>query len=110
MERQKKELFPTLKVDAKSENELDVQFSEEHEQSVYEIMRVADVPTKFNDKIVITLKDGDTNYNVFVNAKSNNNLIDAFGKDDKRWIGQFVKLSLEKDKKFNKHMIVISKA
>lgn len=76
-----------------------------------EITEVKDVKTKFsdNERVVISFQDvkDDVKFAVFVNQKSLNNLIDAFGEDDKKWIGEHCKLSLETDEKFGKKMIVI---
>lgn len=111
MKRQKKELYPTLKVEAKSEDDLSVQFEEaDFKDVIFEITQVTDVSTAYGEKPVLTLQTGDKIYQVFVNAQSMSNLIDAFGDDDKKWKGESVTISKQRDKKYNKEMLVVSKA
>jgi hypothetical protein len=74
-----------------------------------QIISIKDIDTKYGEKTVITLEEvnSDKKVQVFVNAVSMNNLIDAYGEEDKKYIGKNVKLTIEIDEKFNKKMIVI---
>jgi len=36
------------------------------------------------------------------------NLTELLGEEDKNWIGKIINLTLEKDEKFNKNMIVLN--
>jgi hypothetical protein len=94
--RKKREVFATLKAD-----------DEPNFESV-EIMDVKDIETRYGDKLVLTIDDGETKFDVFCNQTSENNLIDSFGENDKDWIGKFVKITTEEDEKYKKKMIVIT--
>ena len=110
MIREKAEIYPTIKVNVADDDETSVQFVDALEQNDYKIVSVQDVPTKtYGTKTTLTLYclNDDLKYTVFINAVSMNNLVDAFGKNDDKWKDKTVKLSLEKDKKYNKDMIVI---
>ena len=69
------------------------------------IKEVVEVETKFGDKTIVKFDDGDS---VFLNAESNNRLIDKLGNDDDMWLNKAVKLSCERDKTFNKLYLVIT--
>jgi hypothetical protein len=97
MKRQKIELKPALKASNFKENEL-------IKATVF-IKEINDVETKFGDKTIITFDDGDS---VFMNAMSNNLLVDKYGQDDKLWINKAVKLTCEKDAMFDKLMLVVT--
>ncbi len=71
------------------------------------IMDLNDVKTGYGDKLVATLQTKDSSFNVFVNATSLKNMIEAFGDEDSVWLKQAVELKLEVDKKFKSDMIVL---
>lgn len=100
--RKKTELLPTFK--PKSDGE-DLTVVLEEDKQV-KIIAVKDVSTKHGDKIVATVELDDKRYNVFLNATSQNNLIDAFGDDDERWIGKLIDLKKERNAEFKSDMIV----
>lgn len=71
------------------------------------IESLKDVNTKFGEKIVMTLQDGEETFQIFVNNYSLEKLNDAWGDDDTAYTGKLVDLKQEKDPEFNKEMIVI---
>jgi len=101
-QREIKQIFPTMKIEAK---EGDLAF-----QVIDAIIGdVKDIETKFGSKIVCVLnneKIGD--FQVFLNNYSMEKLITAYGKDDSYFIGKIVSLSKEKDRNFDKNMIVLT--
>lgn len=97
MKRQKIELKPALKAQDYKQDQI--------VKATCFIKEIIDVETKFGDKTVITLDDGDS---VFMNAESNNRLLERFGEEDKNWINKAVKITCEKDNTFNKLMLVVS--
>ena len=104
MERQATILFPTMKADGSDEKENELAFRELQA----DIISLNDIKTTYGEKTIIVLNNSDLNdFQLFVNNKSMENLIEAFGKEDSEWIGKIVNLKLEKDKKFNKNMIVL---
>lgn len=108
--RQKKELLPTIKVKVQEGEELSVLFDDEIASNQYKIVGVKDQDTEFGEKTIMTLdciNDGNK-YNVFVNATSLNLLVDKFGENDAKWIGEKVTLSKEKNSKYKNEMIVIN--
>ena len=106
VQRKKKELLPTLKISVKSDDENGIIFNPSvHKQAT--ILKIEDVETKFGMKPVATLEFKDRRMCVFVNNVSMGYLIDAYGEDDKTWIGKIVNLSKETDDNFDKEMIVM---
>jgi len=102
-QRSIKEFFDTMKIEAKNEN--DKSFVE----CEAEITAFFDVETKFGDKVIANLKnEAQGNFSVFVNNYSMEKLIKAYGPDDEKFIGRIVALSKEKDKNFDKEMIVLN--
>ena len=91
-----------MKVEVKGDN--DVVFKEMEAT----IVSLTDVKTTFGDKVIATLNNGKADFNVFLNNYSMEKLIKAYGKDDEKFIGKVVKLSLETDKNFGKKMIVLN--
>lgn len=105
MKREAKKILPTMKIDADADNELDLAFVE----CQATIQKVFDVETKkYGNKPALSVIDNDgKEFNVFVNNFSMQNLIDAFGDEDKAWIGKVVSLVKEHDETYNTEMIVI---
>jgi len=103
MNREKSEIYPTLKISPRGDNELEVKFSKEMQ---VEIVDLKDVETKFGSKTVVTVLAGKNKYNVFLNATSQNALIDKFGNDDENWKGELCNLKKSKNKQFSNEMIV----
>ena len=97
MKRTKIELKPALKAQDFAENQVI--------KVTCFIKDIVDVETKFGDKTIINFDDGDS---VFMNAESNNRLIARYGDDDANWINKAVKLTCERDKVFNKLMLVVT--
>ena len=97
------EIFPTMKLTATGENSIPFKGLQ------CTIVETADVETKFGEsfKVVLNNQEHGLTFDVFVNNFSMHNLINAFGEDDVQWIGKFVNLTKEVDKKYNKQMIVI---
>lgn len=106
MRRQKQEILPTLSVNPETESETVVKFPEKGMQIT--ILGVKDIQTTYGSKTVVSVSAGEEKYNVFLNATSQNQLIDKFGNDDADWIGKICNLKLEKDAKYKKKMIVFS--
>lgn len=101
-ERSVKKLLPTMKIDAKGEN--DMSFVE----CQADIVSFVDVETKFGDKVIANLQNAEQGeFCVFVNNYSMEKLIEAYGSDDKNFVGKIVDLKKEVDKNFNKEMIVL---
>jgi len=105
MKRQAKEILPTMKIDADSENELDIPYVE----CQVTIEAISDVETKkYGKKTLATVRNSEAKrFNVFINNFSMQNLIDSFGDEDKAWIGKVVNLVKEKDENYDTDMIVI---
>jgi len=104
----KKEIYPTFKVNPKDDDENAVRFTDD---VLGLVEKVAPADTKHGDKFVMTISTKEEGmFNVFLNQQSINNLVDAYGEDDKDWLGNNVKLSLEHNDKFDSDMIVVSKA
>jgi len=97
MKRTKIELKPALKAQDFAENQVI--------KVTCFIKDIIEVETKFGDKTIITFDDDDS---VFMNAESNNRLIEKYGNDDSNWLNKAVKLTCEKDKVFNKLMLVVT--
>lgn len=112
MERKKRELYPTLKIEESAkDDDLSIQFTEEHEKIVFEIISVTDRPTKFGDKVILGLQqDVDNKFSIFLNAESQNFLIDEFGENDEKWKGKMVKLKKDHNKQFKQDMILVIKS
>ena len=105
MKRQTKVLFPTMKADGKDENENELAFKE----CQADIVQVSDVDTIHGNKTIIALHNDELgDFQVFINNKSMNNLVEALGEEDKKWIGKIVNLTLEQDEKFKKNKIVLT--
>lgn len=101
--QEKKEIFPTLKILVKEDDDNGVVFKD---MQVNIVSITSDVETIHGKKIVAVVQTDKQKYSVFVNATSINKLIDAFGEDDELWTGKICNLKKEKDKKFNNQMIV----
>ena len=103
--REPNEMLPTMKVEADKNSELDIAFSE----CQAEIVEVKDVSTKlYGTKTIAILKnDKLKKFNVFLNNYSIELLVKKFGNNDDNWKGKLVNLKMEKDKVFNKNMIVL---
>lgn len=93
--REKIELRPALK--AQNYKEGDVV------KATAFIKDIEDVQTKFGESSVITFEDGDS---IFMNDATNNNLVAAFGNEDEIWKGKAVRVVCEKNKVFDKLMLV----
>lgn len=105
VKREAKKIYPTMKIEADDENELDLAFKE----CQATIISVQDVKTnKYGDKVSITLENSEIGrFNIFVNNFSMENLIKAYGDDDKNWTGKIVDLKQESNEAFNNDMIVV---
>lgn len=103
--REAKEILPTMKPNDHPEDELSLAFEEKQ----VSITKVSDVQSKdFGEKCIVTVEDEEgMKFNIFVNNSSMANLIEAFGDDDKGWIGKFVDIKREKNDKFKNKMIVL---
>lgn len=101
-ERNKTELLPTLKVNPKKDDVNAVKFKD----CQVTISEVTDLNTMHGDKIVVGVLLNDKKFNVFLNATSKNNLIDAYGNDDKNWINRICNLKKEVDNHYHNEMIV----
>ena len=97
MKRTKIELIPALKAQDFKEGEVI--------KATAFIKELTEVETKFGDKTIVTFDDKSS---VFMNAVSNNLLIDKYGDDDKLWLNKAIRLSCERDAVFNKLMLVIT--
>lgn len=93
MIREKQELIPTLKVKVEEDDDTSVELKKKKQVSIVEIK---DIETKYKTKTIAVVQDSDGNkYQVFLNSRSLNNLIDAFGKDDTLWKGRLCDLVVE---------------
>lgn len=101
--REVAELLPTMKVRADENNELDIAF----EEMQVVITSLKDIETSFGKKLVASVEANEKAFNLFVNATSQQLLIEAFGDDDEQWKGKFVDLKLEKNEKFKNNMIIM---
>ena len=101
--REAKKILPTMKIDAKNENDL------AFKECRATILSVVDVETKFGDKVIANLDSEELGeFAVFINNYSMEKLIEAYGNDDKNFIGKVVELAKETDSNFNKEMIVLN--
>lgn len=99
------EVLPTMKIDCKEASELEIPFRKMQAK----ITDIKDIETKkFGTKTVVILEGEEEKFNVFLNNYSLEKLSEAWGNDDKNWKNRFVDLSQEKDKKYNKEMIVLN--
>jgi hypothetical protein len=64
---------------------------------------VNDVDTRYGLKDIMHFEDGDS---IFVNVETNNNMVEAYGKEDTLWRGKPVRLVCKKDTKYSKLMLV----
>lgn len=73
------------------------------------ISKIEDIDTKYGEKTILTFTvEGDEKpYSVFLNADSQNNLIDAFGDDDENWLNKPIEIKKEKDETFEKDKLVV---
>jgi len=102
-QREAKKVFPTMKIEAKNDDDLSFI---ECEATVID---TKDVETKFGKKVVMTLYNEALNdFDVFVNNYSMEKLINAYGSNDEYFLGKIVSLSKEKDAKYKKDMIVLT--
>lgn len=99
------EVLQTMKIDCKEASDLELPFKEMQA----EIVEIKDIETKaYGTKTVVILENGELKFNVFLNNYSLEKLNEAWGNNDKDWKNKFVNLSKEKDKKYNKDMIVLN--
>lgn len=92
-QREKQELIPTLKVNVDKDDDLSVALTEEMQVSILE---VKDINTKHGLKTIAIVENNDgKKLQVFLNSTSLNSLIDAFGNDDKNFIGSICNLKVE---------------
>ena len=105
--REKTQIFPTLKVNMKKGDENTIKFDVSKHKQI-EIQEITDVDTKHGKKIVLTCLLNEKQINVFINGTSKNLLIDAFGNDDDNWKGKLCNLTLERDSHFDTEMIVFN--
>jgi hypothetical protein len=104
-ERTKSELLPTLKVSSVEDDENAIQLKD---KTQIEILSLKDVATKNGQKTIAVVEMNGEKVQVFVNATSMNNLIDAFGNDDKYFIGKMCDLEIEKaPSPFNKQSMIV---
>ncbi len=101
MEIEKTELTPTLKINATRPT--DIKFKKGLQASIRD---VREIETTFGKKLLMGLDNNGVFMNIFLNAKTKNNLIDAFGTNTDNWTGNLLDLKKEIDEKFNKEMIV----
>ena len=102
-QRSVKKLLPTMKIEAKEENDL------AFEECQVDIVSIEDVETKFGDKVVANVKNAEKgDFCVFVNNYSMEKLIEAYGSDDRNFIGKIVDLKKKVDDHFGKEMIVLT--
>jgi len=105
--REAKKILPTMKAELTESNEEKLELAFVECQA--EIISVVDTDTKHGEKVVCGLKNDDLGeFSVFLNNFSMQNLIEAFGDDDKKWLGKLVDLTKEEDKKYKKDMIVLN--
>ena len=106
MKREAKEIYPTLKITPKPDDEFGVKFEKDMQISIQKVENVS--TNAYGEKVVAIVVDSKDSkvYGVFVNNASMKNLIKAFGEDDELWKGKICNLKKEKDKKFNNEMIV----
>jgi len=97
MNREKIELKASLKAQDYTENQI--------VKPTAFIKEIIEVETKYGDKTIIKLDDNDS---IFMNAETNNRLIDKLGRNDEVWIGKAVRLTCERDKTFGKLMLVLT--
>lgn len=100
--RKKNEVVPTLKADDFKAGDTVI--------ATAIVNDIKDVETKqYGLKTVIVLENQQDNVKqqVFLNNYSMSNLIDAYGEDDTNWRNKFVSVECQKDKDFNKKMLVV---
>jgi hypothetical protein len=102
--REKVELLRTIKPSEDKDNPENTFVLTKELQVTIE--NIKDVPTKHGSKILLTVSEGENRYNLFVNIYTQNNLIEAYGKDDENWKGKIVNLKVEKDSHYKKEMVV----
>lgn len=99
------EVLPTMKIDCKEASDLEIPFKEMQA----EITEIKDIETKtYGIKTVVILEGEEQKFNVFLNNYSLEKLNEAWGNNDKDWKNKFVNLTKDKDKKYNKEMIVLN--
>ena len=92
-----------MKIEVK--NDTDLAFQEVRAT----IVQFVDVDTKFGEKIVAYLNNEElVDFSTFVNNYSMEKLIEAYGNDDKNFVGNVVELKKETDSNFGKEMIVLN--
>lgn len=110
MKQQKKLLLPTLKINVKRSDLNAIAFGDKYAVQ-YEIIGIKNnVETKFGTKQVLELSRSSDGFRLccFINDKSLNNLIEAFGEEDADWVGKLVNLSKEQSEGFDNEMIVVT--
>lgn len=73
------------------------------------IKSVQDIETRFGVKTTLSFEnqEDDEIYSIFLNAKSQNSLIEAYGTDDVKWKGKHISVIAEKDETYDKVMLVV---
>jgi hypothetical protein len=103
MEIEKSVITPTLKVTKSKDT--DIIFEKPFQA---DIRSVKEINTDYGKKLLINLQNvKNLLFSVFLNAKSKNLLIEAFGKETEDWKGHLVDLKKETDEKYKKEMIVL---
>lgn len=96
--RRKREIYETLKV---------VDFKKPIKATVSALI---DVETRYGDKTIMqfTTPESEEPMQMFLNAPSQNDLIDAFGEEDEEWIGRKVVIGVEKSERtLNQNALVV---
>lgn len=105
--RQKKEIYPTLKPKEDKEDPNAV-LCKDGMEVTFKAFR--DISTKNGEKLVadVVSKEG-KGYSVFLNSKSENNLIDSYGEDDENWKEQKAILKVENaPEPFQKQLMIVA--
>ena len=101
----KREILPTLKITVENSDENGVVFDKDMQVKINGDIQQT---TKYGEKTILTIEDSSgKKYNLFLNTKSINNLLEAFGEDSENWKGKLANLRKEKDSYYNKDSIVV---
>lgn len=105
VKRKKKEINDTLKAEDFKEGDQPIKEGS--------ILSVKDIMTKFSKNqelqtvcAIQDKKDGQK-WDIFLNNKSLNNLIEGFGDEDDSWLNKHVTIVCEKEPNFKKLMLVV---
>lgn len=104
MEFKKREILPTLKISVDKEDTNGIEFKEDMQVTFLDVMEQS---TKFGKKAIATIEKDGKKYNVFLNTKSINNLIEKYGEESDNWKGRLIELKREKDSYYNKPAIMV---